>query len=53
MLIFLCKAVTEDVKLSEEHVDFKWNSVETVKENLIYHFHGCVDEYMKYFKNNL
>ncbi len=27
MIMFLCKALSKNIKLSEEHVDFKWKSL--------------------------
>ncbi|PIZ51796.1 NUDIX domain-containing protein [Candidatus Woesearchaeota archaeon CG_4_10_14_0_2_um_filter_33_13] len=46
MLVFLCKALNEDVKLSEEHQDFKWMPVEKAKEQITEFFHKTVDTYI-------
>jgi len=48
MIIFLCKALTYTVKLSEEHTDYEWVPVNKVKEKLIHFFHKTVDNYMDY-----
>ena len=49
MIIFLCKAINDKVTLSEEHVEFKWSSPKEARNNLVHHFHKCVDSYEKYF----
>ena len=43
MLIFLCKAADTDVKLSHEHSDFDWVSLDQCKEKLSHYFHEEVD----------
>ena len=47
MLIFLCKALNEDVKISEEHSDFEWVKLENCKEKLSDYFHEEVDIFNK------
>jgi len=47
MGVFLCKALNNDVKLSEEHSDFEWIDIEKAKEKLTDFFHGEVDLYNK------
>jgi len=43
MLIFLCKALHDNVKISEEHSDFDWIELESCKEKLTDFFHKEVD----------
>jgi len=47
MLIFLCRAEDREVKLSEEHSDFVWASIDDCKEKLTDFFHPEVDIYNK------
>lgn len=47
MLIFLCKVINSDVKLSKEHTDHKWIDIDKSKEKLVDFFHGEVDIYKK------
>ena len=47
MLIFLCKALDGDVKLSEEHSGFEWVPLESCKEKLTEFFHPKVDIFNK------
>jgi len=34
MIYFLCKAITENVKLSFEHTEFAWSTLENISEKL-------------------
>jgi len=43
MLIFLCKALHDNVKISDEHSDFDWIILEKCKEKLTDFFHEEVD----------
>jgi len=45
MLIFLCKALNDEVKLTEEHCDFEWVEVDKAKDKLPDFFHEEVDRY--------
>ncbi len=47
MLIFLCKALNDDVKISKEHSEFDWVEIENCKEKLPYFFHEDVDIFNK------
>jgi len=47
MLIFLCKAVNDKVKLGKEHSDFEWIPLEKCKEKLTDFFHKEVDIFNK------
>jgi len=47
MIIFLCKAVNEAVKLSKEHSDSEWIPIEKCKEKLTDFFHREVDIFNK------
>jgi len=53
MLIFLCKALNDDVKISEEHSDFDWVELENCKEKLSDYFHEEVDIFNKLELNKL
>lgn len=52
MLIFLCKPLSEDVKLSEEHVEFAWTHIDKVEDKLVHHFHSTLENYRKHFKSS-
>ena len=43
MLIFLCKALTSNVQLSDEHTEFEWVPLERAKEKLPDFFKETVD----------
>ena len=47
MIIFLCKALNNNVELSEEHSDFDWIPLEQCKEKLSNLFHKEVDIFNK------
>lgn len=47
MLIFLCKALNNNVNLSKEHSDFDWIPLENCKEKLTDFFHKEVDIFNK------
>ena len=47
MLVFLCKALNDNVKLSQEHTDFDWIPLENCKEKLADFFHKEVDIFNK------
>jgi len=47
MLVFLCKALNSDVKLSKEHTEFDWVPLEDAKGKLGDFFHHDVDIFNK------
>lgn len=47
MLVFLCKALSQEVKLSSEHTAYEWISLDTCKEKLTNYFHQEVDLFHK------
>lgn len=49
MIIFLCKPLSNQIKLSNEHTDFIW--IDLDKANTINHiaYHDLVDIYKKHF----
>jgi len=55
MLIFLCttKNSFSDVKLSEEHTDYQWVSIDTAKDVLVHFFHEGLERYKKYFMKKM
>jgi 8-oxo-dGTP diphosphatase len=44
MTEYLCEPLTNDIKLSDEHSDYEWISIEKCKEKLIKHFHASIDK---------
>jgi len=46
-LNFLCRALSNDIKLSEEHAGFEWVPIEKCKEKLIPQYHHLVDTFNK------
>ena len=49
MIIFYCKPLTSEVKLSDEHTDFEWVDLNNCKEKLADFFHKDVDAFNKLF----
>ena len=47
MLIFLCKALNNNVNISKEHSNFEWVSLNSCKEKLTEFFHQEVDIFNK------
>lgn len=47
MLVFLCKGLSDDVRISEEHSGFDWLDLENCKEKLTDFFHEEVDIFNK------
>jgi len=47
MIIFLCKALHNNINLSPEHVDYDWIDLENCKEKLTKFFHQEVDIFNK------
>ena len=46
-LIFLCKALSDEIKISHEHSDFEWIDLKNCKEKLAEFFHSEVDTFHK------
>ena len=53
MMIFLCRPITTDVKLSEEHTDFEWMHLTRATVKLDKNFREEIGIYNKHFKNAL
>ncbi len=49
MIVFLCGAVSGEVKLSEEHTDFEWLNVDDAYSKIVSDFKKEIDVYRKYF----
>ena len=47
MLVFLCKGLSDEIKISEEHTGFEWVPLENCKEKLSDYFHKEVDVFNK------
>lgn len=47
LIIFLCRALSPEVKLSREHPAFEWVPLEKCKDKLLPFFHGEVDAFNK------
>ena len=45
MLIFLCQALNQDVKLSEEHTEYEWINLDEAKSKIGEFFHEDVDKF--------
>ncbi|MDE1833395.1 MAG: NUDIX domain-containing protein [Candidatus Micrarchaeota archaeon] len=50
MIVFLCRADTDSVRLSGEHVAHVWMDTETARLQIVPDFHEEVDIYNKLFK---
>ena len=53
MLIFLCKPLSNNIKLSKEHTDYEWVPIENCKDKLSVFFHKEVDIFNKLELNKL
>ncbi len=53
MMIFLCRTMSREVRLSEEHSEYRWTEMRDVKKSLTPFFHGEVDIYTKFFSGLL
>ncbi len=51
MLIFLCKALNDNIQLSHEHSAHDWINLENCKEKLTDFFHKEIDIYNRIYKN--
>jgi 8-oxo-dGTP pyrophosphatase MutT (NUDIX family) len=51
MMIFLCRPLTTNVKLSGEHTDFDWIDITRPTEKLDKNFHDNIQIYNKHFRN--
>ena len=47
MTTFLCKALTKDIILSDEHEEYEWSHIEKTKQKLTEFFHEEFDLYLK------
>jgi len=47
MIIFLCKIIQDEIKMSEEHSGYEWIPLENCKEKLTSFFHEEVDIFNK------
>jgi len=50
---FLCRALSNDVRLSEEHVNSFWEPVDTCYDKLHKLYHGEVDNYITFFRGRI
>lgn len=50
MLIFLCKPLSDEIILSEEHTEYSWFTLEEAKEKIHYKLTGLIDIYERYFE---
>ncbi|MEK6959191.1 MAG: NUDIX domain-containing protein [archaeon] len=46
-LTFLCKPITKNVKLSEEHTEYEWIKIEGSKSKVSKFFHDEIDNFIK------
>ena len=49
MIVFLCRALESQVRLSKEHTEYEWINVRNAKEKLNPFFHPEIDNYRKHF----
>jgi 8-oxo-dGTP diphosphatase len=48
MIIFLCKPLTDDIKLSEEHTEFKWLDINEQRDEFPEWMNSVIDNMLKY-----
>jgi len=49
MIVFLCKPLSNMIKLSEEHTDHGWYGIAEAKKKIVPAFRKEIDLYQKYF----
>ncbi|MBI4363519.1 MAG: NUDIX domain-containing protein [Candidatus Doudnabacteria bacterium] len=47
LTIFICKPKSEDIKLSEEHTEYKWMDLENPKDDFPEWLHGVIERFNK------
>ena len=47
LLVYYCKALNNDIKLSHEHEGFEWVPLEESKERITKFYHDSVDLFKK------
>ncbi|MBI5393253.1 NUDIX domain-containing protein [Candidatus Woesearchaeota archaeon] len=52
MIIFLCKPLTENIQLSEEHQEYKWIEINSEKREFPEWLYGVVNKVKRYIKLN-
>ena len=50
MVIYLCKAISSEVKLSEEHSAFEWVPLEKLREKISKHYYFVLDTYERHIR---
>ncbi len=53
MIIFLCRPLSKQVRLSLEHTEFEWAPISQCKEKLFPAYHQTVDRYGKFFAKEI
>jgi mutator protein MutT len=48
MILFLCKALNDEVRLTEEHIEFEWVEIDKLKDKLNDFFHTSIDNIKKF-----
>lgn len=48
MILFLCKALNDSVKLTEEHIEFEWVAIDKLKNKLNDFFHPSIDNIKRF-----
>lgn len=51
MIIFLCKPLSNSIKLSQEHTEYVWIDINEAGSKINPKFHGVIEIYKKYFGN--
>lgn len=47
IITFLCKPLTNDIIISDEHEDYEWIDINSAKEKIVEYFHKTIDFYNK------
>jgi len=53
LITFLCKPLSESIKLSEEHVEYSWENLKKARDKLHKAFHKDIDAYEQYFSRKI
>lgn len=52
MIVFLCTSSSQRIRLSEEHVDHAWLTIEEAKERIVPDFREDLERYERYFQKH-
>ncbi len=52
MIIFLCRPLSKQIKLSKEHTEYEWMEIDKAEESVKW-LHNTISNFNKYFKGKI